>query len=245
MILTEALSQVGLNEKESRVYTTLLGLGRATAYAIAAKSGLKRPTVYVVLDDLQRKGAVQRVAHASKQLFMPKSPDSLFREVKQRVNEAERFLPQLLALTSTEKKPRTLYFEGIEGIRQALNYRMEELRGHELVAFAAHAGKVPVELGTIFSEYNNNLRALAVHIRGIAPNHPSLERYRKVDASFGRTVKVIPMSEYSSSIYIEITGSFVRLLAFRDLQALIIENKDIAESLRQIFELAWKGASIK
>ncbi|MDP3985140.1 MAG: hypothetical protein Q8P82_00080, partial [bacterium] len=62
------------------------------------------------------------------------------------------------------------------------------------------------------------------------------------DASFGRTVKVIPMSEYSSAIYTEITESFVRLIAFRDLQALIIENKDIAESLRQIFELAWKGA---
>ena len=56
MDIQEALRNFGLNDKEARVYVALLELGQTTAYAIAERSGLKRPTVYVILDDLRQKG---------------------------------------------------------------------------------------------------------------------------------------------------------------------------------------------
>ena len=101
---------------EGAIYVALLGLGQTTAYAIAEKSGLKRPTVYVVLEDLRKKGLVLKVPHAKKQLFTAKSPEEFFREVEERLNASKRILPELLALTSGSKKPRTLYFEGLKGM---------------------------------------------------------------------------------------------------------------------------------
>ena len=43
----EELVNLGLNEKEATIYLTLLSLNKATAYYIALKSGLKKPTTYV------------------------------------------------------------------------------------------------------------------------------------------------------------------------------------------------------
>ena len=55
MELKEALQTIGLNEKECAVYLALLQLGRASAYSVAQKSGLKKPTTYVILDELIEK----------------------------------------------------------------------------------------------------------------------------------------------------------------------------------------------
>ena len=240
MQINEALRQLGLNDKQSLVYTSLLQLGRSTAYAVAEKSGLKRPTVYVLLEELRRTGAVQKIPYAGKQLFVAKSPDALFQEFSERTNEARKVLPQLLALAKSERKPKILYFEGLEGVRQALYYKMNALAGKEITSFAGQAETASKELLALFDEWNNDMKRLAIRIRGVVPRHQSVAKYRKTDAAFGRTVKVIPSSEYDAVISIEISDLFIRILAFRDLQAIIIENKDIATALRQIFEMVWK-----
>lgn len=240
MQIPEALQQLGLNEKQGLVYTSLLQLGRSTAYAIAEKSGLKRPTVYVLLEELCRLGAVQKIPHVSKQLFVPKSPEILFWEFSQRTSEAQKVLPQLLALTKSERKPKILYFEGLPGIQEALYYKINTLAKKEIIGFGGQVEGADKELLTLFDEWNNEMKRLEIRIRGIVPQHQSMSKYRKTDTAFGRRVKIIPSNTYNTEVSIEITDIFVRILAFRDLQAIIIENKNIANALKQIFEMIWK-----
>ena len=61
MDMKQALKTIGLSDKESAVYMALLQLGQATAYAVAVKSGLKKPTTYIILDELIEKGLVLKV----------------------------------------------------------------------------------------------------------------------------------------------------------------------------------------
>lgn len=236
----DALRQLGLNEKEASVYTSLLQLGQTTAYAIAENCGLKRPTVYVVLEDLRRKGAVQKVPHAAKQLFVAKPPDVLVNEFTAKADLVSRTLPQLMALSKAAGKPNVLYFEGLDGVRQALFHKIDRLKGTEVVGFGAQGSGASKDLLKLFEEWNDRIKDLKIHIRGIAPQSPSLASFRKEDAEYGRKVKPVSVVDYDANVSIEVTDLFVRVIAFRDLQALIIENKDIASSLRQIFELVWK-----
>ena len=76
--INDALKNLGLNDKEARAYAALLELGQTTAYAVAERSGLKRPTVYVVLDELRQKGLVLKIPHVKKQLWSAKSPHQIF-----------------------------------------------------------------------------------------------------------------------------------------------------------------------
>jgi len=50
--LNETLLQMGLNEKEAKVYLACLELGGATIAEIAEKSGVKRTSIYNFLEEL-------------------------------------------------------------------------------------------------------------------------------------------------------------------------------------------------
>ncbi len=241
MQVTEALEALGLTEKEAKVYLSLLELGQASGYAIAEKSGLKRPTVYILLDSLRFKGLILKVPHPKKQLFIAKPPDELFHAAESRLHMAHEVLPQLQALLAGREKPRILYFEGLTGVRELLRYGIEKFPQREIIGFYAHAEDESQELHDIFREWNASLKKFGIRSRGIVPDHPNLEYYRRTDREFGRDMRVIPLSQYSSSISIDMGDSFVRILDFRYLQGVVIENKAIARTMRQIFDLIWNA----
>jgi sugar-specific transcriptional regulator TrmB len=72
MELLEPIRNMGLDEKEARIYLTLLQLKKATAYYVALKSGLKRTTTYATLDTLVDKGFVLKIPDEKKELYMAK-----------------------------------------------------------------------------------------------------------------------------------------------------------------------------
>ncbi len=243
MELQEALQAIGLNEKESAVYLALLQLGRGSAYSIAAKSKLKNPTTYVILDELIRKGLVQRVPRVRKQLYVAISPEQAFAAAQEKLSLAKHKLPELLALTKGEKaKVSAVYFEGIEGIKQLMEYRLKEMQGQEMVAFWATDVNADPELKAYFKdEWASKMQRLGIKMRGIAPNDPTLEHYREADEAFNREIKIIPPEQYSSEVAIDVVGDIVRIQDYKNLQGIAIESPDVAKTMREIFEMVWKS----
>src|SRR3989344_5559030 len=199
MEIREALEVIGLNDKESAVYTALLQLGRASAYSIAVKSGLKKPTTYVVLDELIDKGLVVRVPREKKQLYIARSPEEAFGVAQEKLDLAKKKLPELLALTKGQKtKVSTLYFEGVVGIKRLLEYRLKEFNGKELLAFWATDRNTPQELKDYFkNEYAEKYKRYCIPMRGIVPADERLQSYREADAKYNRTMKTVPYEQYS------------------------------------------------
>ena len=241
MSIVEELQILGFDKKEAKVYFALLQLGRATAYRIALKSGLKRPTVYVVLEDLRQKEAVLKTPYAKRHVYIAKPPDELIENARNKVNTLISLLPEIKALAAGDGKPRTIYFEGIKGIKQILFYRLEEMAEKEFVGFSAYEENLPKELEEAVDKYNEFLRMNNIKTRGIVPKHPSLSKWRKSDKEYLREMKKVPLSSYDSRVSMDAGEDFVRIIAFKDLQGVIIENKFVAESLRQIFEMVWKS----
>lgn len=241
MQITEALQNIGLNEKEARIYTALLKLGRASAYAIADSAGLKKPTTYVILGELMKKGLVAKVPRAKKQLFVAKPPDELFALAEEKLRVAKDVLPQLLAIAEGEaQKPRTLFYEGLPAVRDVFLKQAKQMADKELVGFYAHSSGATSEMLDFFDEYNEKIKQHKVRVRGIAPEHPNLEKYRKTDAEYGRQMKIVPFEEYSSDISIDIGENYVMFFSIQDAQATLIENERIAKTMKQIFEMVWK-----
>lgn len=242
MQITEALQSLGLNEKEARVYVALLQLGRGSAYAVADKSGLKKPTTYVILGELAKKGLVSRVPRQRKQLFVAKPPDEFFALAEERLSVAKKTLPELMAIAEGKTpKVRMLYYEGLSGVRDALWYRMKELEGKELVGFYATEENASPDLTEVFQEFNDAMKKNRMTVRGIVPEHQSLKPWRETDAAYGRTMKVVPYEAYSAKNSIDVGDTFVRILSFGELQGVVVENPSVAEAMRQIFEMLWQA----
>ena len=245
METNDALRTLGLNDKETRIYTALLQLGETSAYGIATKSGLKKPTTYVVLEELMKKGLVNKIPRKRKALYTAKSPEEVFAVVEERFEQARKALPELLALkTGKQKKIKALYFEGVQGIKQILQYGLKEAKGKEIAGFAAYNSEhFPKELSEYFKEYNTKLKRWNIRVRAVAPEHPSLKTFREEDKEFGREVRTLPFAKYSSETSIEVIGNTVRIVDLVNLQGMVIDNPLVAKSMREIFEIVWASGS--
>lgn len=133
-----------------------------------------------------------------------------------------------------------MYFEGINGIRELLNYGLERIGNGEILGFNAHSERTPQEMLESFSEYNSKLKKMNVGVRGFVPDHPSLTKYREEDEKYGRKMKVIPFDKYSSDVSIDIGPDFVKMLMFNDLQGVVVQHEGVAKSFKQIFEMMWE-----
>lgn len=241
----EALKAVGLTDKEARVYVALLQLGRASSYAVSTRSGLKKPTTYVILDELVEKGFARKIPRAKKKMYVPANPEEVFGIAEEKLQVARKALPELKSLTKESGKVNTLYFEGLEGVRQAMWYRMEDQKEQEVVGFYAANLNTSNEGYALISEWLAELQKRNTTLTGITPKHETIRQFFEGDEN--RTapldLKFLPFDEYSSKVSMEAVLDFVRILDLNEdtMQAVIIENRYVADMLRQIFDLVWKN----
>lgn len=243
--LIEQLKSLNLSDKEARVYLSLLELGPSTPYKIAKRARLKRPTAYVIAEELVSKGLIVQVTGEKKKLYMARSPESYFEDVESRLRIAKKSLPELMALQKkTSEKPNILYYEGLEGIKQAYDYRLKEFHGKEIVGFFARTKDVDPELSEkVFFPWNEYKKKNNINVRAFTPDDPGLQSYEKFLSADGAEGKILarflPESVYSADCSFEVFEWGIRVVIMESKQALIIESEKFAKSMKEIFELLW------
>lgn len=230
------LTSLGLSEKEALVYITLLELGKATAYSIAKHSGLKRPTVYLLLESLRKNSLILKIPHAKNQIFIAKSPEEFFSTFEDRLAMAKRVLPTLLK--QHNKSTITSYlFDGKLEMKKALEYKRGELRGQELWSFygvPAIGKKIP----TMYYDHAQALKDQGTKVRIIAPKDDSIKKFNN-ERSYGQDALLLPKEKYFPRASIEISNNYSKIFLYGVSQALVIENKEFSDFMKQLFELLW------
>jgi len=239
MQIIEGLNDLGLNDKQAKIYINLLQSGQSTAYRIAELTSLKRPTVYVVLEELRLKGLVLKIPNAKKQLFSAKSPYELFAESEEKLERAKMILPQLLALTKTENKPKTFLFEGVVGYKEAVNMDLEEMRDKEILGFYSQSSEGTLKVSNVIDDHFKKRKEYNIKTRAIVPDHESMKDIENRYGNF--SVKKISTDLYSTEDAIDIGENYVKIFS-KNLNTLVIKDKNIAKMFRQIFEMVWENS---
>ena len=81
--------------------------------------------------------------------------------------------------------------------------------------------------------------------KGLTPKDESLDWYFKNAKEYGIELLGLPVAEYDSSVSFEIYDKYVQIVSHRHLQGTLIENRDVAVALKQIFDMMWKAYSDK
>lgn len=103
-MLNETLKQLGLGEKEIRVYTTLLQYGKITPAALAKIVGLNRSTVYSVAKELVEKGIIAEDLGGTNLYLVAKPASELITLIKKDELELEN-KKRLVQTAVSELKP--------------------------------------------------------------------------------------------------------------------------------------------
>lgn len=237
MQLENALQYLGLSEKEARVYLALLELGKGSVIAISGKADIKKPTTYVILDELRKKGLVTLVPRAKKVLYIAESPRKLQIEQREKEEVISEKMPELLAIyNAKEEKPSVKFYQGIKNIAELYK---EIIESREVLIY----GSVEVihqELFDQLFEYGlAKVRRNNTKIREIcALNKKSIE-YAKRVSSENHEVRFIS-KEFKLPTDNTIFGNKLAIFSYKTQpMAVVIESSDVVQTYKSMFEMVW------
>lgn len=253
--LITQVEELGLSNKEARVYLANLMLGAAGVQQIADISGIKRVTTYVILESLVNLGLVSQTTKAKKTLFNAESPENLRRlldkkeqSVHEQKQQLEELLPDLAKLTlATADAPVVKFYDGAESIQTITAVFAETIQDKsiDLIYGITNIEKLEQYFPKIIDNQANPERIKAgVRSRLIYTSNkgPVLQQS---DAKKNRESRYIPGVDFKFSSDISIAGDYIALLAFDGGKpsGITIKSQSMADGMRAVFDLAWQAAA--
>ena len=243
-MIEKDIQSLGLNEKEAKVYLASLELGQATVQKISAKAGIKRPTTYFIIENLMERGLMSSYYQGKKQLFMAEMPERILdliakerKELELREEQFKRLLPELQSINNRNKdKPVVKYYEGKEGVITMVSEHIKSNKGQDVYAvFSRDVIEDFMEKNDLDKiredRVGNNVKVRAIYSR---------DKGDILDMKNAEIIR-LPSKDLSVTCDIALFEDKVRITSFLDrLIGIVIEDKEIAKSMRAIFELAWK-----
>jgi len=234
MVSESAIEQAGLTKIESKVYLVILDLGPSLAGQISRKSGIHRRTIYDALDRLAEKGLISYIVKNNRRYYEAANPDRLLDLVKEKESEIQSALPNLQEIfAKTKIKEETLFYKGKEGLKTAFEDQISE--GKEILVLGASAEASEI-LQFYFRFYNKRRQEKHIKLKLIA----NLSARSKMKAPLSEIRYLSELGPTATNIYADKVA--IILWSKEKPLAIIIKNKEIADSYRTFFEHMWKIA---
>lgn len=242
MSLISVVKNIGLNEKEARVYLACLELGSSAVAQIARRARVNRVTAYDVLEKLMKKGMVNTFLKAGTRFYDATDPQMIAAEFKRRQHDFLKAVPDLRRLRGDAIHPRIRYFEGLDGIKaiyeDTLSSKTEILNYSNSKAIRDHWPQYD-------EEYVLERVKHKIYLKGIAPADEQGAWVHEHDKKYLREIRLVPTTKFTFTNEINIYDDKVAIVSYRDkpLIGMIIESNEIANTQRDIFKMAWEFAS--
>lgn len=239
--MLETLKLLGLTEKVAQVYVATLALGTSSVKAIAEKSQLKRPTVYVYLEELARNGFVQKITIGKKEYFQATPPQFLETRLAQQLEVLKKEMPELELLhAQAQGKPGVTVFEGEKGLQQVY----EEIKKTKEVMFWSDLCTVEKLFPDMFRKINLATIENNIHTREIISDTADARASsRRWAATAGEqyVARLATGPIFNDSIIYGNVVAFFRLQQ-QNLFVVRIEDPTIAITMKTMYEMAWQSA---
>ncbi|MCL5010791.1 MAG: hypothetical protein M1127_01080 [Patescibacteria group bacterium] len=234
---------VEFTSSEVSAYLACLELGKATVIQIAKKAGLKRTTVYNIVETLLEKGLLSKFEDQRGQKFLAESPEKLIAIFQKKEEELSKILPNLLAITNagdSDIKPEVKFYQGKEGIIAAYEDTLTSCqKGDEILSFASAVDAY--NFSDYLDGYVKRRTEKGIFMKVIARNCKETLYYKARDKRSLRHIKIMSANELAISIEKNIYKDKVALMNFRGIPfGVIIRSPQIAKSEKEIFESIWK-----
>jgi len=236
----EILERIGLNQKQASVYLALLELGTASVQLIAQKAGIKRPTTYLILDELQQKGIVSIIPRARKALYTAENPEKLIGDLRKKEELLKFSMPNLLALYNAKKeKPQVQLFEGHEGIK--LVY--DKIYSSSEVWFFGTTKEAQKYDPEGLAGFVKRTQQEGITVRDLLTRSPE-------DMAYAERAKSGPKYETrmvrEGAQFLSDNAIFADSVVFFSFHpqifAVMITSKEVSTAIRTLFQFAWEQA---
>jgi len=240
-MLVKELEKIGLDEKEANVYLALLELGESNIQQLSRKSGVKRTTVYEIIEKLKEKRLLSMINKKKRVYYMAESPHNIRFDLDEKIKILDGIMPEMMTIANAvEKKPKIRFFEGLNGIKEIYNDTLR-YSDQEILAWEAEEVFLYFEKEYI-NWYIQERASKKIWIRAITPDKEKIREFKNLDSKFLRNTRLIPAEKFPFDVEINLYGkSKIGIMAFSEKIGLIIESPIIYKTLKSIFEFSWEN----
>ena len=242
MDLIKTLEDIGFRRSEAKIYLACLELGHTNASAIAKKARIKRPSAYVLLKALIQKGYMSSYSRRGVIQFAVHDPELIINSINEKAEAAKKALPEFSALFPSDlsAKPRIQYFEGYEGLVTIMEDTI--VVPNKIIYAWADIELAWNTLSDYYPTYikKKNERNVVPHV--ILTDNKKGRLFKERAELEHRLVRLVPPDVFPMSNEINIYDDKIMIISHKDMMGVIIQNKEIADTQRSIFKLAWEAA---
>ncbi|MDB5259877.1 MAG: transcriptional regulator [Candidatus Nomurabacteria bacterium] len=240
--LVTSLEEIGFKHKEALVYVALTSVGESQVSELAILTKLKRPIIYVILEDLIKRGFVSKLPGKKVNTYHAFDADIILKKLKSSITHFDELIPVFKTLRNRGGvRPKISYIEtkeGIENLLEEINYTVSPLFISSYARFEHH---FPGVLMRWIKNYKKGLYKKLVG-RHIVPDDKKEFFYAKAFLGIKQNVRTLSILK-ENKMDISIYADKISITNLGDaLFAVVIESKDLVGSIRPIFELAWQNA---
>lgn len=242
----EQLHSLELSPAERAAYETLITQGTMAPPQLAKAAGLTRVNGYAALRGLAQKGLAKEKEINKKQIYSPEPPTRLKELARQKAEAArasleavEAIIPSLMnQFAFISGQPGVSFYEGFDGIKQVYDATLKQPYPDEVLVLRSIYDSRLVDDYII--TYVRKRAKLGIKSRLVGPyNTPpkgmNLLLYQR---------RYYDINKFKLPTEIAIFGDKVSLISLRkDMNATVIQSRDVAQTFRIIFELLWAGAA--
>lgn len=229
--MEEKLQLLGLTKTEAKLYHTLLEKGPSLPGKLSQKTGVHRRIVYDALDRLTHKGLVGYIVENGKKVYQAHHPEQLRQVIEEQEQALESILPELRQMYQLQhQKQETLFYKGKQGLKSVFNDQLQEGKEILILGASPDAGKI---LKYYFEQYDKERVRKRIKVKILTHDKT---KFKKVPLS---TIKELPRSLGPAAI--NIYADKVAIIHWGEMPfAILINQKDIADSYREFFKMLWK-----
>ncbi len=234
MELKIVLENLGLEEKEVKVYLALLGLGEVTATKLAENTFLDRTLMYQLTNKLIGKGLVSYIVKNNVRYFSAADPATLLKNLQEKEQQLQKALPELESLQKLVKpETKVEIYRGREGINTIFKMIIRDKKPYYIIGGAQEACSIFKLENTIFVKHAEKLK---LHGNILA---------RKQDKFFigkNEEYRLIPEQLISSTTMMLWNNKTAIFVWSEPYYCILIENKEITTSNLTTFKYLWENA---
>jgi sugar-specific transcriptional regulator TrmB len=244
---TALLEQAGLNTTQAKAYIALITSGSLTPPQLSDKIQITRTNAYEVLKQLSELELALNTGTGAKLTYRPNNPASLEKLMERRrhqimadENRLHSLMPQLMTYFYTySEQPGVRFYQGKEGIIKVYE---DILRTRQTTYFLRTTADDKFMGIEFYNRFKLERAKLGIETVALTPDVPGVNHDPAVDeANLVRRTWLNP-ARYTAPVEWDIYGNKVAIISFgQEAMATIIESPQIADAMRQMFELMQAG----
>jgi predicted transcriptional regulator len=253
-MIEDIFRDLNFKEEEVKVYLSLLDKGASNAGDLAKQMGMKRPSVYVYLENLVQGGLVTQSIRNGVKIFLPESGERIRDLYKRKIDHLQRkqeSLDEIIPILekragSSFMRPRIQFFEGRSGMEAALQDILS-FSGIASRTFWSARAAIEATSSDFFWWHNKERIRKNIHLKAAWPSNQvvDVKCYPFIGAggAFLREIRIAPPGIESSLGY-WIYGNRVLFASSQaESYSFIIESAELVQMMTMQHQVIWDISS--